>query len=178
MDGPLSAASFAEAVRRGRTFATTGPWLELSVEGHGPGAVLDLERGARVEVTARTEGPAVEELRLRTADGVVAVSEGPVVSALAGAWRGHLRPGGGGGRAFARVDDGPDLRADQPVHLDVEGRRVARREDVLWCLEWLEALEDLVRGHAVLHAPGQLGRPSRAPRAGAREVYRARLSGV
>jgi hypothetical protein len=31
VDGPLTAASFAGAIRAGRTFATTGPWLELSV---------------------------------------------------------------------------------------------------------------------------------------------------
>ncbi|GAA3468431.1 CehA/McbA family metallohydrolase [Nonomuraea roseola] len=177
VDGPLSAASFAEAVRRGRTFATTGPWLELSVEGHGPGAVLDLGRGARVEVTARTEGAAVEELRLRTADGVVAVSEGPVVSA-------SLEPGEAT-YVLAEAVGGPSPESmtgltyalTSPVHLDVEGRRVARREDVLWCLEWLEALEGLVRGHAVLHAPGQLD-DHLALLERAREVYRARLSGV
>ncbi|MFC7584915.1 CehA/McbA family metallohydrolase [Nonomuraea antimicrobica] len=40
VDGPLSVSSFAEAVRRGRTFATTGPWLELDVDGHGPGDTI------------------------------------------------------------------------------------------------------------------------------------------
>ncbi|WP_327085288.1 hypothetical protein OIE66_23340 [Nonomuraea sp. NBC_01738] len=45
-DGPLTAASFAEAVRARRTFATTGPWLELSVAGHGPGDTVAARPGS------------------------------------------------------------------------------------------------------------------------------------
>ncbi|OPG06393.1 CehA/McbA family metallohydrolase [Microbispora sp. GKU 823] len=56
VDGPLSAESFAEAVRRGRTFATTGPWLELTVDGLGPGETLDLEGGETVAIRARASG--------------------------------------------------------------------------------------------------------------------------
>ncbi|MBE1561156.1 CehA/McbA family metallohydrolase [Nonomuraea africana] len=177
VDGPLSAASFAEAVRRGRTFATTGPWLELSVNGHEPGDVLDLERGARVVATARTAGPEVAELRLRTADGVVAVSEGTAVSASFEVDEPTYVLAEAAGGPSAESMTGETYALSSPVYLDVEGRRVARRQDVQWCLDWLEALEELVREHAVLHTPDQLD-DHLAVLERAREIYRARLSGV
>ncbi|MFD9945424.1 CehA/McbA family metallohydrolase, partial [Nonomuraea sp. NPDC059022] len=59
VDGALTAESFAAAVRARRTFATTGPWLELSVDGHGPGATIDAEPGGRLSVTATAIGPEV-----------------------------------------------------------------------------------------------------------------------
>lgn len=41
------------AVRAGRTFVTTGPMLEFTVNGELPGSVLPLRRGERVRVKAR-----------------------------------------------------------------------------------------------------------------------------
>ncbi|WP_219464072.1 CehA/McbA family metallohydrolase [Nonomuraea rhizosphaerae] len=75
VEGRLSAATFTEAVRACRTFATTGPWLELSVEGHGPGAVISACPGDRLTVTATAVGPEVTSVRVRTADGVRAGAE-------------------------------------------------------------------------------------------------------
>ncbi|MFH1569999.1 MAG: CehA/McbA family metallohydrolase [Gemmatimonadota bacterium] len=40
LDGPPGAAAIARAVRRGRTFGTTGPLLLFEVAGHGPGSAL------------------------------------------------------------------------------------------------------------------------------------------
>ncbi|MBE1593050.1 CehA/McbA family metallohydrolase [Nonomuraea angiospora] len=68
VEGALTARSFAAAVRAGRTFATTGPWLELSVAGHGPGHVLQAREGQRVRVTATAVGPEVAAVRIRTAE--------------------------------------------------------------------------------------------------------------
>lgn len=45
-----------EAVRRGRTFVTNGPMLELEVEGTIPGDELRVTRGQRVRVRARAWG--------------------------------------------------------------------------------------------------------------------------
>ena len=36
-DAPFGFDAWADAVRSGRTFVTSGPLLELSVEGEGPG---------------------------------------------------------------------------------------------------------------------------------------------
>jgi hypothetical protein len=52
-DEPLSFDTWAAAVRAGRTFVTSGPTLELSVDGHEPGDVLSLATGGRLEVAVR-----------------------------------------------------------------------------------------------------------------------------
>ncbi|GAA3022124.1 CehA/McbA family metallohydrolase [Streptosporangium longisporum] len=175
VDGPLSAASFAEAVRRGRTFGTTGPWLELSAAGHGPGATLDLSPGERITVTARSIGPEVERLQIRTADGVLA--EGPPDELTAELVAGEptyvvaVATGGPHERSFTR-----EVYAHtSPVYLDVDGRHVARAEDVAWCLEWLDTLERLLREEGTFEAPGQLDDHLDVIDR-ARRVYRDRLT--
>ncbi|MFC9975070.1 CehA/McbA family metallohydrolase [Spirillospora sp. NPDC127200] len=180
VEGPLTAASFADAIRAGRTFATTGPWLELEVAGpsgaHGPGGVLDLAAGDTVTVTARGVGPEVLTVQLRTADGVLA--EGPpgevtaeltvgdptyVVAVASGP--AHPRTLHYSG-AFAHTS---------PVRLDVEGASVARPADVRWCLDFLDGFEEMVRAHARLETKRQLADHIDLIDA-ARAVYRSRLA--
>ncbi len=50
LDGPVSVPSWLEAVRAGRTFATTGPLLFLRVNGAEPGAEVAAPESGRVEV--------------------------------------------------------------------------------------------------------------------------------
>ncbi|WP_157245825.1 CehA/McbA family metallohydrolase [Nonomuraea typhae] len=154
--GPLTAESYALAVRRGRTFATTGPFLELAVEGEGPGATIDLQPGGRVRATARVIGPQVERVRLLTADGELAAGPPNEVAAeLRVDWPTYV---------VAVAEGGGLVRAhSSPVYLDVEGRRVAREEDVTFCLRWLDLLEELVKDREGLVEE-------------ARRVYRARLA--
>ncbi|MEU8802246.1 CehA/McbA family metallohydrolase [Spirillospora sp. NPDC048819] len=177
VDGPLTAASFAEAIRRGRTFATTGPWLELDVNGHGPGDVLDVAPGERVTVTARTIGPEVLRIELRTAGGVLA--EGPPGEVTA-------EFTAGGPTYVVAVAIGPQHERSMhhsgafahtsPVHLHVDGRHVAREADLRWCLEYLDRLEDLLRRAARIDDPNQLVTHLDLLDA-ARAVYTARLTG-
>jgi hypothetical protein len=187
VEDELTARSFAAAVRAGRTFATTGPWLELSVAGHGPGHVIRAREGQTVRVTATAVGPEAAAVRIRTAEGV-----------RAGAERLTNEPG--------RAPDEPliataDLTVDastyvvaevlcdphprtptstgyaltSPVYVEVDGRRVARREDVVWCLEWLDLLEELIRQHGRLAGAYQFGDHVSLLEQ-ARAVYRSRLS--
>ncbi|TMR11277.1 hypothetical protein ETD86_36220 [Nonomuraea turkmeniaca] len=182
LEGPLTARAFAVAVRAGRTFATTGPWLELSVNGHGPGHVIRARAGDRVTVSAAAIGPEVAAVRIRTADGVRAGAE--------------RLPGGDEPltvKADIEVDAPTYIVAEvlchphprtmtttgyaltSPVYVDVDGRQVARREDVLWCLEWLHLLEDLIKQHGRLAGPYQFGDHVSLLEQ-ARAVYAARLS--
>ncbi|MGW4790835.1 CehA/McbA family metallohydrolase [Nonomuraea sp. NPDC004297] len=174
--GPLTAEAYAEAILLGRTFATTGPWLELTVNGHGPGETLELAPGQRVEITLSSVGPEVETLELRTADGVLA--QGPP---------GRLTASPAVDRptyVVAVASGGPHPRSmhrtgahahTSPVYLDVAGSHVARREDVLWCLAWLDRLEVLLRRFGTFEAPEQL-EDHLELYARAREVYRRRLT--
>ncbi|TYK42724.1 CehA/McbA family metallohydrolase [Actinomadura decatromicini] len=178
VDGPLTAASFGDAIRRGRTFATTGPWLDLDVDGHGPGDVLDAAPGDRVTVTARTVGPEVDRVELRTADGVLAAGPpgevgaeltvtGPTYVVAVATGPPHERSMHHSG-AFAHTS---------PVHLRVAGRRVAREADLRWCLDYLDRLGDLLRRAARLETPEQLAAHLDLLDA-ARAVYTGRLAGA
>ncbi|MBB6552566.1 CehA/McbA family metallohydrolase [Nonomuraea rubra] len=199
VEGELTARSFAAAVRAGRTFATTGPWLELSVNGHGPGHVLHAGRGQRISVTATAIGPEVTAVRIRTAEGVWAGAERlPAEDGASG------RPGYSvvhWGRGEDRLTVTAELRVDaptyvvaevlcdphprtltatgyaltSPVYVDVDGKQVARREDVRWCLEWLDGLETLIRQHGRLASPYQFGDHMSLLQQ-ARAVYLGRLS--
>ncbi|WP_433225054.1 CehA/McbA family metallohydrolase [Microtetraspora malaysiensis] len=174
LDGPLTAEAYATAVRRGRTFATTGPWLELSVDGHQIGDTLNLSPGDRVTVRARAIGPEVEGVEIRTADGVLAEGGGgELTAALTVTEPTYLvavASGGGHRRSLHRQV----YAHTSPIYLDVGGRHVARGEDVRWCLRWLVLLEELVRGQARLEGEGQL-RDHLDLIEKARAVYRARL---
>ncbi|GAA1260583.1 hypothetical protein GCM10009677_09910 [Sphaerisporangium rubeum] len=154
--GPLTAAAYAEAVRRGRTFATTGPFLRLTVDGAEPGDTIEPRPGDRLRVTVHAVGPEVERLVVRTADGVLA--EGPPGELTAEfVVRGPTY-------VVAVADGGPHPRSlftgvyahTSPVYVDVGRRRVARPEDVRWCLDWMDRLEKLVRDQARLPALSQL----------------------
>ena len=53
VEGPLTMAAWLAAVKAGRTFATTGPLIDFTVNDLGPGAVLRLPADSFVPVTAR-----------------------------------------------------------------------------------------------------------------------------
>jgi hypothetical protein len=56
---PFSAAGWLDAVKRGRTFVTTGPMLNFTVNGNPPGSVLRVKKGAvlRVHAGVTSRGP-------------------------------------------------------------------------------------------------------------------------
>ena len=98
-DEPLTFEAWADAVRAGRTFVTSGPILELTVDGHEPGDVIGLGSAARLEVTARARAaqPVVTDLELVVNGRVVAATSAPTggsseltlhdrVEIQAGAW--------------------------------------------------------------------------------------------
>ena len=92
-------AAWAAAVRAGRTFATSGPVIELSVDGHEPGDVVSLPAsGGHLEAHARARAaqPIIGTLELVVNGRVVASQEAPkatddlsltaVIDVEAGAW--------------------------------------------------------------------------------------------
>ncbi|WP_312888480.1 CehA/McbA family metallohydrolase [Nonomuraea rhodomycinica] len=172
VDGPLTAASFAEAVRRGRTFATTGPWLELDVDGHRPGDTMRPAEGDTVTITARTVGPEVEWLQLRTADGVIAEGgPGLLTAELTVREPTYVVAVAGGGPHPRSMHPGGAYAHTSPVYI---GDHVARRADVEWCLRWLDLLEPLLDADGTFASAAQRA-AHRELHDQARQVYRARL---
>lgn len=71
--------AWADAVRAGRTFATSGPVIELSVDGHEPGDVITLSTtGGHLQATARARAsqPVIGCLELVVNGRVVASRDG------------------------------------------------------------------------------------------------------
>jgi hypothetical protein len=165
---PLSVAAFAEAVRAGRTLATNGPWVELAVDGAGPGEVVAAEPGRRLPVTVRCRGLGVERLELAGPDG-------PQAEATAGA----AGAGGGAAPSSLAIDTvveardplwlcavargpghpsvlGPVVFAHtSPVWVEVGGRPVRRPASARWLLDWLDRFETLLGDHGRFADDGQ-----------------------
>src|SRR5262249_44309338 len=82
-DGALTFEAWAAAVRAGRTFVSSGPVLDLAVEGCGPGDVIRLDAPARLEgsAAARAAQAVIGELELVVNGRVVAAASGPAASA-------------------------------------------------------------------------------------------------
>jgi hypothetical protein len=145
----LSVAAFKEAIRGGRTVVTNGPWLTLDVNGQGPGAVLDLAVGDRLDVRASVRGLGAEHLTVVGPDGVMAqgdaASELRFETTLDGGptWIAAVARGAG----HPNTLDQSVLAHTSPVYVDVAGRRVARLADARWCLELLDTLERFVSQH-------------------------------
>jgi hypothetical protein len=152
---PLTADAYKEAIRAGRTIATNGPWITLTVGDQGPGAILDAGIGDFLEIEAECTGPGVTGVRIvgpdgpitemRTAGEQAAIQatvkvEGPLW--IAARAIGVEHPGILRGPAFAHTS---------PVYVDVEGRHVARAADARWCLDWLDRFERLVDAHGRYH---------------------------
>jgi hypothetical protein len=149
---PLSVAAFQDAIRAGRTLATNGPWLELTVDGGRPGDLIEVEPGQTLPVSASIEGPGVERLELVGPDGVLARGEAEgsqdlaidtTVEAAGSMWlcaiaRGPRHPSVLGPVVFAHTS---------PVHVQVDGRPVGRPASARWLLDWLDRFEELLRTH-------------------------------
>ncbi|MEV6492475.1 CehA/McbA family metallohydrolase [Actinoplanes sp. NPDC051633] len=164
----LSVPAFQDAIRDCRTVVTNGPWLTLSVDGAGPGAVLDRSPGDELRIEVGCVGDA--EVTLIGPDGEIKIEDlGP---------RRHPHPGTGWAATYARgttlsVDrptwiaavaraEGDDRVLDEkafahtsPVWVDVAGRRVVRERDVRWCLDYLDRLSAFTAEHGRFSTHGQ-----------------------
>jgi hypothetical protein len=148
-DRGLSVAAFKEAIRQGRTVVTNGLWIAFEVNGQGPGAVLDLTAGDRLDIRARVQAPGGQHLMVVGPDGVVA--EGDATSELrhettledGPTWIAAVARGG----SHPNTLDESVLAHTSPVYVDVAGRHVARAADARWCLEFLDTLQRFVDEH-------------------------------
>jgi hypothetical protein len=156
---PLSVAAFADAIRAGRTLATNGPWLELLVDGRGPGDRVEAAGGRRLPVTVRCQGLGVERLELVGPDGVLAAAAGggaaPAIDTAVAvddsAWlcavaRGPGHPSVLGPVVFAHTS---------PVWVEVGGRPVRRPASARWLLDWLDRFEAMLGQHGRFADDGQ-----------------------
>jgi hypothetical protein len=144
---PLSVAAFQEAIRAGRTLATNGPWVELTVDGHGPGDVVEAAAGTTFPVSVTCSGLGVESLQLVGPDGVLAGSDGSPIETTVDVTGSTWLCAVARGPAHPSVPGAPVFAHTSPVHVEVLGRPVSRPASARWLLDWLDLFEALVRDH-------------------------------
>jgi hypothetical protein len=147
--GPvLEQRRLLDSLRAGRSFATNGPLLGLSVEGHGLGQELRLDRPGtvRARIRLRSNVP-LDHLELvlngttreiplggdrRTADTTVAVTVER---------SGWMLLRARSDRAIEPVLDLYPYGTTSPVYLTVAGAPVRSAEDANYFLRWIDRLE-------------------------------------
>jgi hypothetical protein len=135
---PPSFAAWAGAVRGGRTFVSSGAFVDLWVDGHEPGDVIRFrKRGGTVDVQA--EAMASQPV----IDGLELVHDGVVIARVEARGTDHLQltervPVTGSGWLAARVTSPDTIRSgfatnmgahSSPVYLEVDGRRPFDADD-------------------------------------------------
>ena len=134
---PISFEAWADAVRAGRTFVSSGPFVEVEVDGCGPGDVVQLGRGGgtvEVRALASAAQPVI--------DGIELIHDGVVVAAAP-----RAGPSGRASRSASHREErlagrpGHQSRADplrlrhgmgahsSPVYLDVPGEPAFAADD-------------------------------------------------
>jgi hypothetical protein len=167
-DEALTFERWAAAVRAGRTFVTSGPILELMVEGHEPGDVVRMSAGGRLDVSvrARAAQPVISELELvvngRVAAGTTSVPGSTelvlheTVEIAAGAW------------IAARSRSGHEIESafttsmaahTSPVYVEVAGRPfVPSAEDAAVVEQVIAGARTWVAGLAAVADPAERAR--------------------
>jgi TolB protein len=156
VDGPLDHARFLAGLEAGRTVATNGPLLELTVDGREIGDELRLPAaGATVRARVRLRsivpvdhleivgnGEVVAEIPLpgdrTTADATV-----PIRVTRSGWYTLRARSE----HAQHPVLDAYPFATTSPIYVTVGGAPVGSRDDAEWFVAWIDRLEAAARTH-------------------------------
>jgi hypothetical protein len=143
-DDEASFDGWASAVRAGRTSVSSGPVIELAVDGHEPGAVVRLRSGGRLEVTARAQAaqPVISELEVVVNGRIVAATSDirgstdltvhDTIDIAAGAWV--------AARSRSRFEIQSAFTTSMaahtsPVYIEVEGQPLVPADDDIRVVE-------------------------------------------
>jgi hypothetical protein len=160
VDGAFGYEAWIEGIRTGRTFATSGPMLTMTVSGRGPGATLDLAAPARVAVEVAVESRLPVDTIEIVMNGAVAAQARPSGGSRRHQWTVDVDVATGGWLAARAYSDlrltyqrfghfNPPLRHfahTSPVYITVGGRgRVSQQAleelagQVEQLIEWTRA---------------------------------------
>lgn len=167
-DAPPTFDSWSAAVRAGRTFATSGPVIELSVDGHGPGGVLSLPAsGGRLEahVRARSAQPLISAVEIVVNGQVVAVRESATpsddlsietfVDVRAGSW---IAARSRSEHEIHSAFNSSMASHTSPVYVDVQDRPLFSVDEAGVILDVIDGTLHWVRDMAAVERPIDRGR--------------------
>ena len=146
-DAPFTFEAWGEAIKAGRTFASTGPLLDLRVEGRRPGDVIDLPKGGgtlAVEVVAESLAP-LATIEVVVNGRVVATAQ-PQPGALSTTMRAQVPVAGSGWIAARCTSNQPGWALStrgvaahaSPVYVVVDGAELYNPSSATYMLTLLE----------------------------------------
>jgi hypothetical protein len=140
LDTPFSYDAWFRALKTGRSFATNGPILSLTVDGAEPGGVVRIPPGGRRTVRIRAEAQSLNPL-----NRIEVLFKGRVIRTAQGAGRLALnfsfdvREGGWfAARAFERPDHTVRFAHTSPVYIEAGEDRGTVPEDAQFLLAWID----------------------------------------
>jgi hypothetical protein len=188
-DAPVSFAAWADAVRAGRTFVSSGAFIDLQVDGHGMGDTVTLGRtGGTVDVSVRAwAAQAVIE-------GIELIHDGAVVAATRGHATDHLGltervAVGTSGWLAARVTSDAQIHSgfatsmgahSSPVYVDVPGRPLFSTDDAAAIGTIIDGAKTWIETIATVRSPAERARLAaylRSSRTMLDELVRERTQG-
>jgi hypothetical protein len=181
--GEVSFDAWADAVRAGRTFVSSGSFVDLAVEGCGMGEVVRLGRGGgtvEVRASASASQPVIDGLEL-IHDGVVVAAGGSKTAADRLSLSERVSVGKSGWIA-ARVTSREQIHSgfstgmgahSSPVYLEVPGRPAFAAEDAAAIGTIIDGARTWVEQIATVRSPAD-----RRRLAAYFEASRARLDDV
>jgi hypothetical protein len=164
---PLSFAAWAEAVRAGRTFVSSGAFVELEADGHVPGDVIALGGGGgsiEIAVKASAAQPVIEGLELIHDGVVVAAASGGGVDRISLAERVTVSKSGW---LAARVTSREQIHSgfatsmgahSSPIYLEVPGKPAFDLEDAAAIGTIIDGARTWIETVATVRSPAERAR--------------------
>jgi hypothetical protein len=150
LEGPLSEASYLNAISAGRTFATNGPMLVLTANGLDSGAVIEYPMDSDEPIWIKAELRSIQRIDslelLYNGKVVKRVSleeeePSPILRDSASMGLKPLRSGWVAARATFTSPDGHLRQAHtSPVYVKVDGKPVASKADAEYMIRWIDRL--------------------------------------
>jgi hypothetical protein len=140
---PFEYASFMQALKRGESFSTNGPILELEVDGrYGPGDQIDIREGQEIRLRARARSRnALDVLELIVNGEVVGERSGQGARELALETTVRLdRSSWAAARVFEKSERTEVFAHTSPVYFSLDGRPVVVPGSVRDLLEKIDLL--------------------------------------
>lgn len=157
IDGELTVDKMWDAIRQGRSFATTGPMLDFEADGRAIGSTLQRKstQTGPIQIAARVRSiDGLESLqiihngRVVASRNLLAADVDPVLDEVLSLDLLPRRSGWVAARALFRAPDGLLRQAHtSPIYIEIDGKPIAFADDAAYMLRWIDVLEDVVERH-------------------------------